>query len=76
VALATGVEVKGISAMTGAHPESFLEDPDQTFASEFVIETLRRLEARLTYLIAVGGFAAETILSGAIEPRGAVDHLT
>jgi hypothetical protein len=76
MALAMGVTVKGISAVNGSHPGSQLDSPDMTFASEFIVETMYCLEARLTYLIAVGGFAGETILHGAIEPRGALDDLS
>jgi len=75
MALAMGVTVKGISAMNGSNPGSFLDSPDMTFGAEFVEETMYCLEARFTYLIAVGGFAGETILHGAIEPRGALDDL-
>lgn len=75
IALAMSVTVKGISAMIGSHPKSILNCPDMTFAAEFVMDTMNSLEARLTYLIAVGGFAGETILHGAIEPRGALDDL-
>ena len=76
VIMAVGVPVVRFVGIVGKHPDSFLDQPFETFAVEPDVVVLRQLEARLTYLCTVGGFAGETTHQQAIEPKGALDDLT
>lgn len=62
--------------MVGQHPDSFLVGVYESFSTEIDLASLKLLEARLTYLCAVGGFAGEIAHEGIIEPQGALDDLT
>jgi hypothetical protein len=75
VAMAFGVRVKAIRGMVGNPSDSFLVGVFETFSTEFDMQTMRLLEARPTYMIAVGGFAGEIAHEGIVEPRGALDDL-
>jgi hypothetical protein len=71
-----GVQLVGITQMEGSHPDSCLMEPDWTFATEYVFESWSNVtDFRLTYLVATGGFAGETVHEQAIELRGAADDL-
>lgn len=76
VAMALGVRVIAITGIIGQHADSFLVGAFETFSTEFDMQTMRLLEARATYLLAVGGFAGEITHEGIVEPRGALDDLT
>jgi hypothetical protein len=76
VSMAVGVPIVSISGMVGKHPDSFLVGVYESFSTEIDKRSLLLLEARLTYLCAVGGFAGEVAHEGIIEPKGALDDLT
>jgi len=76
VAMALGVRVTAITGIVGKHADSFLVGAFETFNTELDMQTMYLLEARATYLIAVGGFAGEIAHEGIVEPRGALDDLT
>lgn len=77
VIMAVGVPITKFGGMVGKHPNSFLDNPFETFPVEHNPDVFQAtLEPRLQYLTVVGGFAGETTHQGYIEPKGALDDLT
>jgi|ERR1700730_3039809 len=76
VAMATGTQVLEITGVDGELPDSSLMGPQKMFYTKINIETLLPLDARLTYLWVVGGFAGEATHEGVVERQGALDDLS
>src|SRR6266566_4001745 len=74
--LAMGAKLLDITMIVGKDPKALLPgSPDATLATSFVPTSTTHIEARRTYLIAVGGMAGEIVFEGAFHTDGAADDL-
>ncbi|SRR6266480_4160539 len=75
VGLAVGRKLLNITMIEGKHPEARLPgSPNATFITNLV-PTTAQIEARLTFLQAVGGMAGEIVLEGEYHKEGAAGDL-